>query len=87
MREGRKRGNKIAKNNRRVKSKKKHSLASLRVSPLDETRHALFSINLLEDLIQDMIFYYSIAEWPPIRKIYENIGDVEKTYKLLRDIV
>lgn len=31
-------------------------------SPFDETRYALFSINLLEDLIQDSIFYYSVRE-------------------------
>ena len=58
--------------------------SSLRVSPLDETRYALFSINLLEDLIQDMIFYYSITELKPIKKIYENAVDVEKTYELLK---
>src|SRR3989338_2205702 len=46
---------------------------SLKISPLDETRYVLFSINLLEDLIQDIIFYYSISELKPIKKIYENI--------------
>jgi hypothetical protein len=56
---------------------------SLKVSPLDETRYALFSINLLEDLVQDMIFYYSVTEVRPIKKIYENVEEVEKTYKLL----
>jgi len=58
--------------------------SSLKVSPLDETRYALFSINLLEDLIQDMIFYYSVPELRPIKKIYENVEDIEKTYKLLK---
>lgn len=58
--------------------------SSLKVSTLDETRFALFSINILEDLIQDIIFYYSIAGLKPIRKIYENVGDVGKTYKLLK---
>ena len=58
--------------------------SSLKASPLDETRYALFSINLLEDLIQDMLFYYSIAELKPIKKIYENAEDVEKTYELLK---
>lgn len=52
-------------------------------SPLDETRYALFSINLLEDLIQDIIFYYSVKELEPVRKIYENVKDIEKTYKLI----
>jgi len=58
--------------------------SSLKVSPLDETRYALFSINLLEDLIQDMIFYYSSIELKPIKKIYENVEDIEKTHKLLK---
>ena len=59
--------------------------SSLKVSPLDETRYALFSINLLEDLIQDMIYYYSIPEIKPIKKIYENVEDVEKTCKLIKE--
>jgi hypothetical protein len=59
--------------------------SSLTLSPLDETRYALFSINLLEDLIQDMIFYYSVSELKPIKKIYENIGDVEKTYRFIKE--
>jgi len=58
--------------------------SSLKVSPLDETRYGLFSMNLLEDLIQDIIFYYSATELKPVRKIYENVEDVEKTYKLLK---
>jgi hypothetical protein len=58
----------------------KSSLAS---SPIDETRYALFSINLLEDLIQDLIFYFSVKELKPIRKIYENVRDVGKTYELI----
>ncbi|MBI5043460.1 MAG: hypothetical protein HZC10_06460 [Nitrospirae bacterium] len=62
-------------------------ISSLKVSPLDETRYALFSINLLEDLIQDEIFYYSVTELKPIKKIYENIGGVEKTYKLVKNAI
>lgn len=57
--------------------------SSLTSSPLDETRYALFSINLLEDLIQDMIYYYAVIELKPVRKIYENIKDIEKTYRLI----
>jgi len=60
-------------------------VSSLKTSPLDETRFALFSINLLEDLIQDMIFYYSVTELKPITKIYENVADVEKIYKLIKN--
>jgi hypothetical protein len=57
--------------------------SSLEVSPIDETRYALFSINLLEELIQDLIFYYSVTEVEPIKKIFENVENVEKTYTLL----
>jgi len=59
--------------------------SSLTSSPLDETRYALFSINLLEDLIQDMIYYYSVTELKPVKKIYENVRDIQKTYKLIKE--
>jgi hypothetical protein len=59
--------------------------SSLTSSPLDETRYALFSINLLEDLIQDMIYYYSVKELEPVKKIYENVRDIEKTYRLIKE--
>lgn len=58
--------------------------SSLMSSPLEETRYALFSINLLEDLIQDMIYYYSVKELEPVKRIYENVGDVDKTYDLIK---
>jgi hypothetical protein len=57
--------------------------SSLTISPLEETRYALFSINLLEDLIQDMIYYYSVTELKPIKKIYESVRNLMKTYKLI----
>lgn len=63
--------------------------SSVAVSPLEETRYALFSINILEDLIQDMIFYYSknypkiLSKVKPVKKIYENIKDIEKTYEFI----
>ena len=60
--------------------------SSLTSSPLDETRYALFSINLLEDLIQDIIFYYSVTELKPIKKIYENLKDIDKTYRLIMKV-
>lgn len=56
-------------------------------NPLEETRYALFSINLLEDLIQDMIYYYKVEEFKPIKKIYENVKDIEKTYNFLKSKV
>lgn len=58
--------------------------SSVKFTPLEETRFALFSINLIEDLIQDMIFYYDIAELKPIKKIYENIKNPLKTYKIIK---
>jgi hypothetical protein len=39
----------------------------------------------LEDLIQDIIYYYSVSELQPIKKIYENVNDIEKTYKLISE--
>lgn len=59
--------------------------SSLKESPLNETRYALFSINLLEDLIQDLLFYYPVTNLKPIKKIYENMEDIEKTYRLLQN--
>jgi len=61
-------------------------VSSIEVSPLEETRYAVFSINLLEDLIQDMIFYYSVSDLRPVKKIYENVKNVEKTFGFLKEI-
>ncbi len=60
--------------------------SSFKATPLEETRYALFSINLLEDLIQDMIFYYSVTGLEPIKKIYKNVENVEKIYDLIRGL-
>jgi len=62
--------------------------SSLTASPLDETRCALFSINLLEDLIQDLIYYYSdyVDGLQPIKKIYESVKNVDKTFKLIKSV-
>ena len=43
--------------------------SSIKESPLKETRYALFSINLIEDIIQDAIHYHN-ANLNPIVKIY-----------------
>lgn len=59
-------------------------VSSPKGSMLEETRYALFSINLLEDLIQDMIFYYPGLSLQPVRKIYENVVYLEKTCEFLR---
>ncbi|AFH48338.1 Hypothetical protein IALB_0626 [Ignavibacterium album JCM 16511] len=57
--------------------------SSKKLSPLDETRYALFAINILEDIVQDSIYYYSVNNLKPITKIYENIIDVEKTFRFI----
>jgi hypothetical protein len=58
-------------------------ISSPKFSPLEETRFALFSINLIEDLIQDMIFYYNATGLKPIKKIYENVKNVKKVSALI----
>ncbi len=56
--------------------------SSINESPLEETRFALFSINLLEDLIQDSIYYYN-AKLKPITKIYQNVKQPIKIAKII----
>jgi hypothetical protein len=58
--------------------------SSARYSPLEETRFALFSINLLEDLTQDLIYYYPVKDLKPIDKIYENVRDTHQTAEFIR---
>ena len=58
--------------------------SSLNLSPIDEIRNAIFSINLLEDLTQDLIFYYKIQRLNPITKIYQNLHFVNNTYNLIK---
>jgi len=58
--------------------------SSASFSPLEETRYALFALNLLEDLVQDAIFYYDVGGLKPIKKIYENVVDIEATYDFLK---
>lgn len=48
------------------------------LSPLEATRYSLFTINLLEDLIQDLIFYYKVVGLTPIRKISQSVKNIEK---------
>lgn len=53
------------------------------ISPLEDTRYCLFCINIIEDLIQDIIFYYGNNFLKPITRIYENIKDIDKTYSFI----
>lgn len=52
------------------------------IPPLEDTRYCLFCINILEDLIQDLFFYYNL-KLKPIQKIYENVTDINKTYSFI----
>ncbi|MCD6531070.1 hypothetical protein J7K99_01335 [bacterium] len=58
--------------------------STIKESPLEETRFALFSINLIEDIIQDAIVYHN-AHFQPIVKIYQHIRDPLKISKSLKN--
>ncbi len=46
-----------------------------KLAPLEDTRYSLFMINIIEDLIQDLLYYYDNSlSLNPIKIIYENIG-------------
>lgn len=58
--------------------------SSPNLSPIDEARYSLFAINLLEDLNQDLIFYYKVKNLMPITEIYQNLHYIDKTYSLIK---
>ncbi len=55
------------------------------IPPLEDTKYCLFCINIIEDLIQDLLFYYGdkIEGLKPIESIYENVKDIDKTYSFI----
>lgn len=54
------------------------------IPPLEDTRYALFSINILEDLTQDILYYYgNNIDLEPINRIYQSIPDIEKTFNFI----
>ena len=57
------------------------------LSPIEETRNIIFCINLLEDLIQDILYYYPEESQnfglKPIEKIFENVDNIEKVYNFI----
>ena len=57
--------------------------SSVKISPIEEIQNVLFSINLLEDMIQDTIYYYKVSS-KSIKRIFENISYPEQTYKLIQ---
>jgi len=54
---------------------------SAEISPKEEARNLLFTLNLLEDLTQDSIVYYN-AKLTPIEKIFEDIQNPEKVLEM-----
>jgi len=61
-------------------------ISTLKNSPYEETRYALFSINLLEDLTQDLIYNYNVTSLNPIKRIYESVINISKTYDFIRNV-
>ncbi len=56
------------------------------IAPLEDTRYSLFAINILEDLTQDILFYYADnIDLKPVSRIYENTLQVEKTFKFIKN--
>ncbi len=55
------------------------------ISPLEDTRYCLFCINIIEDLTQDIIFYYGDDSLKPITRVYENTKDIDKTYSFINE--
>lgn len=54
------------------------------IAPLEDTRYSLFSINILEDLTQDILYYYgNNINLKPITRIYQNVPDIEKTFEFI----
>lgn len=55
-----------------------------KIAPLEDTRYSLFVINILEDLIQDVLYYYGDGiKLTPVSKIFQNIPHLAKTYKFI----
>ena len=55
------------------------------IAPLEDTRYSLFTINIIEDLTQDILFYYeNNISWKPINKIYQTIPQVNKTFEFIK---
>ena len=55
------------------------------IAPLEDTRYSLFTINIIEDLTQDILFYYgNNSKLKPVNKIYECISQIDKTFKFIK---
>jgi hypothetical protein len=54
------------------------------IAPLEDTRYSLFVINILEDLTQDILYYYGngiVLE--TVNRIYQNVPRMDETYKFI----
>lgn len=56
-----------------------------KLSPLDEIQYVLFTINLLEDISQDLLFYYQVQSIEPIKKIFQTLNSLEMTHDFIKD--
>ena len=57
------------------------------LSPLEETRNALFTINIIEDLTQDILHYYgSRPGLKPITKIYQTIENLDRVWAFISGV-
>ncbi|MCL2312768.1 MAG: hypothetical protein FWC41_09850 [Firmicutes bacterium] len=56
---------------------------SVDLSPIEEIRNFLFTVNLLEDLIQDSIFYYR-TNFKPIEKIFETVRNISTLIEIIK---
>ena len=51
------------------------------LAPLEDTRYSLFAINIIEDLTQDILFYYGgNVSLTPVNKIYQTVPQIDKTF-------
>jgi len=66
-----------------VKNGQLTSVKSAR-GPLEETRQMLFSVNLLEDMIQDAVVNFEI-DMPLAEKISQTIPNLERTTEYIRN--
>ena len=56
------------------------------LSPLEDTRYSLFVINIVEDLTQDLLYYYgNNLNLEPITSIYQTVPRVNKTFEFIAE--
>ncbi|MBP8590919.1 hypothetical protein KBI33_00400 [Candidatus Shapirobacteria bacterium] len=54
------------------------------IAPLEDTRYSLFIINILEDLTQDVLYYYgNNINLRPITRIYQTVPQINKTFQFV----